>query len=50
MRRSRCWGGGGGGSGIVCVSRESRKIGKGPRKSSRTLKVVFNVNVTLMSI
>ena len=38
-------------SGFVCISRESLvKIGKKPRKSSRTLKVVFNVKATLMSI
>ena len=37
-------------SGFVCLSRESPKIGKRPRKSSRTLKVVFNVKATLMSI
>ena len=40
-------------SGFVCLSRESLKIGKRARNSlnsSRTLKVVFNVEATLMSI
>ena len=37
-------------SGFVCLSRESLKIGKRPRKSSRTLKFVNNVKATLMSI
>ena len=37
-------------SGFVCLSRESLKIGKRPRNRSRTLKVVFNVKATLMSI
>ena len=40
-------------SGFVCLSRESLKICKRPRNSlnsSRTLKVVFNVKATLMSI
>ena len=40
-------------SGFVCLSREFLKICKRPRNSlnsSRTLKVVFNVKATLMSI
>ena len=37
-------------SGFVCLSRESLKIGKRPRKSSRIFKVVFSVKATLMSI
>ena len=37
-------------SGFVCLSRESLKIGKKPRNRSTTLKVVFNVKATLMSI
>ena len=37
-------------SGFICLSRESFNIGKRPRKISRTLKVIFNVKATLMSI
>ena len=37
-------------SGFVCLSRESLKIGKRPRNNSTTLKAVFNVKATLMSI
>ena len=35
-------------SGFVCRSHESLKIGKRPRKSSGTLKVIINVKATLM--
>ena len=45
MRRSRSWE-----SGFACLSRESLRIGNRPRKRSRTLKGVFNVKATLMSI
>ena len=41
----RCWE-----SGFSCRSRDSYRIGKRPRKRSRTLKGVFNVKATLMSI